>query len=565
MSLRRFIIGSLGAIITGSVLTLALIRAGALEFVFTRGNYYLLAGTLSLAGAAAYQAFVSRQRTSFSDDFYSWVAPVLVGLLFCTLLFGAVGTHFRVLSDETNLLSASLSLHSTGNFYNIVEAAYLFDSLHIIRQVVPHRPGLLAFLTALVHAVRGFSPQNIFVVNFIAAALTFSCIVWLGRTIRDATYGWLAAFLLVSFPVFGLSATSAGFDTLNLLLISVVLLLLAQFLQNPSINSARLLILSTVLASHCRYESALLCLPVAMALLLRRKNLTGPGRRWDLTLYPLLFLPALWQRLLSGTIANVGDNESTALDFQHLRTNLPAALEFFFDPWGKQFPTAAAVVVLSLIGAGMLALFLIKRRSNLGFRGPFLVLGGTGILVLVGVHMLYYFGDLRQPWVMRLANIYLPALALLAAIPLRWLFSRRAGPVIIVAGIFLNLFVQLPKVQLNHYGVKLTIYREYRENLRVIEQRPPNVLVICAQPGQYAARNRSAISFKFASENAARLTRELGQGIFPSAVAIQTIRYKDGQAKHILPPQFQLRSIYEYPISDEYFNRISTVTVRPQP
>src|SRR5262249_13002962 len=152
-------------------------------------------------------------------------ALVVTALSFCI-----VPPAYRVLADETNLISTSLSLSLDRSLNNIIAMMHVTDDrLQIVQQSIATRPALFPFLVAHLHLLFGYHACFGFVVNFFVGVTTLVVIVFIGRELFGLTYGVLAAALLAAFPLYTLVVTSAGFDALNACLFLTLFLCAIRF------------------------------------------------------------------------------------------------------------------------------------------------------------------------------------------------------------------------------------------------------------------------------------------------------------------------------------------------
>jgi hypothetical protein len=83
--------------------------------------------------------------------------------------------EYRILADETNLLGMASAMYDEHMTYNPTEVMYYFHGRRReINHVTDMRPAFFPFLVYLGHTVLGYSSNNGFVINGIAAfALLF--------------------------------------------------------------------------------------------------------------------------------------------------------------------------------------------------------------------------------------------------------------------------------------------------------------------------------------------------------------------------------------------------------
>jgi hypothetical protein len=100
--------------------------------------------------------------------------------------------------------------------------------------------------------------------------------------------------LLAGFPLFALCATSSGFETFNLAMLSLILLQLLRCMAAPSTGAFERLAVLLFLGAECRYETIVFALPGLVAAWIHRwAFFERPIAPW-VGVLPLLFVPHLW-------------------------------------------------------------------------------------------------------------------------------------------------------------------------------------------------------------------------------------------------------------------------------
>ena len=272
-----------------------------LEALYVDGVFWFLLASFALLGTTA----VAPLRAASRAELLRLSVVVAAAGAVTAISFAVVVPRYRILADETNLVSTSLSLFVDRSLHNITAVLHTADGqLQILTQGVATRPALFPFLLAILHLVFGYHAWFAFAVNFALEAATLTLLVLLGRELAGIGYGILAALLLAAFPLYALVATSAGFDAAQLFGLVALLLCAVRFVRRPTgLGIERMLIL-TAIASQCRYESPLLVLPLGVLAASRARLLWREGHfSLRLVVAPLLFLPPLLHATVIGAQA----------------------------------------------------------------------------------------------------------------------------------------------------------------------------------------------------------------------------------------------------------------------
>jgi len=476
-------------------------------------------------------------------------------ILAMALIFVLVPPAYRVLSDETNLLSTSLSLYRQGTLHNITEMWVGPGGPEVLSQGIATRPGLFPFLVSLLHFVFGYHAAHGFVVNFLVGVATLLCVVAIGRHFVDIRFGLIAAGLLLATPLFAIVITSAGFDALNHLLLLVLILAAARFARSPTPRGLDCLALLASLTAQCRYESIVFVAPLGLVVLARRREIATAGIGWRTVIAPLLLLPALLHRTILGTAGTEAGQPELAghvvFSSEYVWPNLKHLAELFF---AGGYPIARGVSILALCGLVMV----LERACAADWRKQWLLplaYPAIALLAIVLTYAAFRLGDVRTPFNMRLAVVFAGPLALLAAFPIHRLLRSRIGCAATIALTGALWLVYLPVARRNDVIGKLSLPREYARNLRVLAaQMPERAIIIAERPGLYVAQGWSSIGFDAARRRwpQGRMS-ELGHDV----IAIQRVATGTGNATPSLPKATPFETIVEYPLNDQTRVRIS--------
>lgn len=504
---------SLGIFFLSCLATLGL--AGALAFGDSRADWF--ASVAPLLCVLGILIALDRLHASTRMTRQKWRElgiAALVGTLLCGVVFANVTPEFRILADETNLLSTSHALHSHLQLLNITEQLNFFDSTHIVSAEPAHRPALYPILTALLHYCSGFRWSNGIALNFMVGVASLTLLQLGLARIGGRALALLGAVLLASAPLFQLNIASSGFDALNSLMIMAVYFQLYRFLQRSDARQAELLLILGILAAQARYETAVLLLPIGLALLVHARTLLQQRYSAALAVMPLLALPIVWQKLVAESFANAGDAPEQAFALGHIAVNAVQAVLFFFKTDTPGLPVQLWMSYAALVGAAIL-LWRVRRQGNAAWW--FLALAALGQLLLSLAHFAYYTGNYHLPWISRLAQVHLVWLVPLAAIALLHALRLSRTKPIYAAGLAALVLVHgLVIGQANVQGKNLLLYREFKQAKDFLTEHypPAHSLVINERSGMYAALGYSALYPHNASAREGDLRVNLENGLF---------------------------------------------------
>ncbi|HTL48832.1 MAG TPA: hypothetical protein VL688_12300 [Verrucomicrobiae bacterium] len=475
------------------------------------------------------------------------------GLLFClalaALVFISSRPQYRLLSDETNLLSVSKSMLYDKHVANVTQGKWFHYNFYAEEYQPEKRPFLFPFVTYLAHTILGFHAWNPFVVNFFSlAALLFLVFVYLRKHASGAA-AYAAVLLAAAQPVVTQTATSASMDMLAPLVFLAVLLTVKYFLDRPGPDSFLLLWLHLLLLANARYEGPLYAALVLGLLAWSGRLKAGYFRSSAVyPLTPLVLLPVFWQRFMIPTDLEVPPGvKPFSLEhlFQHTLDFLGTLTRFDFV-----LPYATLVNLAGLAGLLFFATRFAARRwpaekpqRQAVSIAAFLFLA---YWVLINAHfspfaLIYDGSRLLVPAVLALSVF---AALLLERLPL---FKRR--PFYLLMASF-SLFCLYHPVTIENRGWNAVLLtREYKFMTEFFEkQKQKNFLVVAYRTGIYAAREYGAVNFYSANANKDELLGEFGHHLFSDIFVIQEIvcATDEPTPETRLDPAFHLQKILEY-------------------
>lgn len=259
---------------------------------FHYSGYYFMLFAFVLWGILVLDAL----KNNFLAHIKRHAPALLFAIVLMTLIFHISPPKFKILADETNLVSVSMAMHQNKTasmpLQGLAVEYYPFD----YDQSVDPRPLLYPFIISLFHALIGYSPLNGMAANFISGIGILFILYLLISQIFSIFFGIVAMIMMASFPIFIFWVTSSGFETINLLFIIIVFLWLFLFLKHRDVKYAEIVLFSLVLLANCRYESIIFFFSlIILAPYFLNTNIIIKYR-FPVFCLPLLFLPLAWQR-----------------------------------------------------------------------------------------------------------------------------------------------------------------------------------------------------------------------------------------------------------------------------
>ena len=561
---RRIII-FIGAVLLALTAGAALPRPW-LEPVFHHGGYYFMWAAFSLWGLLLLRQIYGR--TGILLKRYYPVLLLCAGIM--ALIFHLSPPQFKILADETNLIGVSMAMHYDKTVSVPVQGLALDYAGYDYQGGIDQRPLGYPFFVGLCHGLLGYSPDNGFVVNFLAGMMALFFLYLLLTRSFSGFYGLMGVLLTAACPVFAFWATSSGFETLHLFFVVFVFWSLDRFLTDRRVDLAELLFLSLVLLAHCRYEAVIFIAGlVTLWPWLINRDLIGRYRLPTL-LCPFLMLPLIWQRRLNffSPAIFVGETRQTAdslFGFGHLTDHFSPNLFVLFG-LDRDYGFIPTVFVLAV--AGLYLVLRRWRRPAHGLSGHDRAIIRYGLACGIALFLFYasfFWGDFSLAIDNRLALVFLPFLVVPAVYAVkRW--TSGAAPFWRAALVFLAV------MQIVHYwpvaekqrliqGKSLTY--EYNRVLGFLEANydlsREKVLIISDRANFYTIHGLGSVNFAYANQQTEKL-RQMKRIYYDHVLVLQRPHPRTG----VLPPgqgltaDYRLRRLAEIPVGPDYEVRIST-------
>lgn len=488
---------------------------------------------------------------------------------------------YKILADELLLAGTSMGMHYEREAAYPTRATDVQGSFQILSSVLDKRPLLFPFLTATIHDLTGYRPENAFYLNMGLAAVFLGLMYTLGSRLgRSPWAGALAVLLMAGLPLLAQQATGGGFELLNLVLIATFTLLLVIYLEQPGEDSRlEALVLATLMLASTRYESAIFLVFAAAAVLVGWARLGRINLTWPVMLSPVFLVPVLIQNRIFSANVKAWQMDSVAgvtepFGWQYFAPNLGHALAFFFDFSGYQ-PSSALLAILGLLALPFFAFWIVKTLRALR-AAPSTELGwaiaGLALLAVTAVYLLYFWGQFDEPLIRRL-SLPLHFLMVLAVVWLAARVCRSAAGwqglcLLGLAGIFFQSLPVLAKqAYRNTYtpGVEMQIRGEF-----LARQRDPNLLFLDNDSFFWITRKIPASSIQQAQLRKEGIAYHMRNRSFQDIFVFQSIKVNDQTGVRYVDPEddlgpdFVLEPVWEQRVQTLLFARISRVTAIKQ-
>jgi hypothetical protein len=335
-------------------------------------GYYV--NLLLFGGLIAYLGLSLWSRSSaISAWFVQWrVGAFAAGsvLLASSVVFYQADLDYKIAMDDYLLAATAKSLHETGEVAVAQFGQQRADGFHVLQSFVDKRPWFYPFLVSMVHDVLGYSTLHPFVVNAVCGVVLLICVFWIAYYLAGIAGAVLAVLLWASVPLLQQNATGGGMETLNLLMLHLVILQGILYLRAPSSRGEGALCLSGVLLTYCRYESGIFLGAILLIVVLGWWRRRTVFLSWGaVSAAPLLLAVLLQTRIYAGTASSweIFSGAEAPFALSHFLSNLPHVFMFF---WSRD-PAIANSLLLGALALPALFAYLVvswKQRGGAWWR-----------------------------------------------------------------------------------------------------------------------------------------------------------------------------------------------------
>ena len=492
-----------------ALLVIGLTDIGYTQALFVNTTYFFLMATvLCWAGTYLHAGRDARRATIAAWAKENWPGLV-IALAVTVVAWLAIHPALRILSDEANLVGTSRNLFASRTATFTVSGKNYYDSYWDIDVAIDRRPALFPFLVSLVHVVRGYSYQNVFLFNLLVLPAFVLVSYRLAKSIGGATsgeaFGIVASLLVVAHPITLIAVRSGGFDFLALFFSLLVIKSLLDHVREPSAARLAILWMNLCLFAEIRYESALFILPVVALLLLFRLANWSLLRPYAFiyAMTPAYLAPRIWQAVLRG---NVPEQEPGAISFSlgHFFDNAREYFKPVLSPLNDYPAHAGMVIALGLVGC---VLWLVAHRRKWwapDWKDPrprFAAFVGGWMLLQVIVVFSYVWGRAQFPSAARLVIAIDTFFSFFAA----WALTvslRRWRPFVAVLIAVAVLAIHVPIAGQHRFLNRLTQTRETATAWRFFESlHEKRILIVTDRPDLFTIMEYGAMSFDAARQD----------------------------------------------------------------
>lgn len=558
----KFIIALLPVLIFLGLFVYSFKSRDTMVWLFARSSYYLIFG-LSIIWLIQLGRFVAILDFSPKNFLIAHWPGFVMALVLTSIVFASVPVQFKILGDETNLLSVSQNMYYHKNAHIIKMAKFYHGNLQVVDVGIPNRPLLFPFVISLFHTVLGYRPANVFLLNFIILFIFLAGVYVAIKKAIDTHTAIAGMFLVLAYPIIAISATSGGYDLLSTFFFALILAVFYHFLKAPDPQSYAFLWVSLLMFSNIRYESCIFFLIIVLAALKFIKPGYFKSAAYIYILTPLLCLPFIWQRLVSqGTYEN--PSHIPLFSVQSFIKHGKIFVENFLN-FGLDLPYAGLLNLIAVVIIGYGFKQIVTQKITLKpyqkYFGSVLLLCVTIIMVIVLSH---HFGRYDRPTQARLFLYFSVFCALtpifFKAICPDWISGKK----LMVAS--LVIFLLYHPVAGNHAFINnMVITRIHQHTQKILQNlNDPDALIISAYAGHYTALNYSAVTFTYANHHRQSLIGELKAHRYSKILVLQEIDYATQLPKwhnQQLYPGFKLKPLQNIQLLDDRYLRISRLVM----
>ncbi len=543
-----------------------LINPSWMYFGFTHCSYYII---LALILVWAYSLIACWKENGNTRVFIRthWKGFVFTFAV-ASVIFISTPKNFRVLSDETNVLSVAKSLTFNKLAENVTEGTWYYDAFWPLRSNVDKRPILFPLTVSLTDNLLGYRPENAFLLNYFILWAALFLLYLIIRSSLSTLWAFAGIVLLMSQPFMCLSATSTSFEFFNLLFILASFLSLRFFLSNPDHKSFLLLILNLLMLANIRYESCLFLIVVISVLLCAKYIRLDFFKKTPAYALMLFFLlPLIWQRILYLKTPDTDMPDGLwvkAFGFNNIANNAELFLEYIFNADGRR-GFAGVTNIIGLMALVALTVIILTRKRTES-KNNIILFTCSLISLLAFSGVLLFYDQARMTQHPMNGRLYMPLLLVLSVLPV-YLVAKITRSIIHAPRLFLTgalaVFIFYHPIAMeDRLTSNLMIIRDFRYVVDFLKKTgDKNALVICSRPGQLVVYNYGAISFETANHDKNIVMEQLRNDLFSEVYVVQEILYKTKSAapNDALDPIYPLQAVRELQSDSSYYLRISKV------
>jgi len=283
-----------------------------------------------------------------------WLLAASVVALGAWLIFSHAAFDYKFVQSEYRNAAVAESLHVERTVEVLSGGRLIGDRFIRIYRESTTQAWMYPFLVSLTHDVLGYRESNLFIVNACLGIALLALGYAQGACLGGRQGGILALLLWVSLPLLSYSASGAGIELSQVVLLQAVFLLSFLYLKEPNAGNETRLCLGMVLLAYCQVEALFFVIPVACVIVVGWIRIKRCLFSWGLVFCAPLLLGALWLLTLQP------EQQWSLTVFSQ---NAGHALYFFFCPWNDMGNSLLIAVpaLPSLLGV----VLLLRRQGTL--------------------------------------------------------------------------------------------------------------------------------------------------------------------------------------------------------
>lgn len=329
-------------------------RSFAEQFIVNWGYWVMLLGVFVYV--ALFSRFLlERLSKQVWQKYRIGVAVAFLGALFLQL---HEPRQFKVLYDEHTLSGVARNMHFLREASFPGRAHLVDDRFEVFQVGVDKRPLLFQFALSCVHDLAGYRPENVFVLNGVAAFFMLLLMYYFGAQYGGWRLGVTCIALWLSLPLLAQCATSGGYDVFNLFMLALLWFFGREYLRAPGLLSQSLFVLTAVHLAQVRQESIIYVTLMAVVVLWQWVRQRKIQLGWIATLSPLyVVLPLAVNLVFMRTPSSFESGAANSFfSLAYLPDNLQRAVWYLFN-----FDLGSTnSVILSTVGAISVVGFVVK-------------------------------------------------------------------------------------------------------------------------------------------------------------------------------------------------------------
>ncbi len=516
-------------------------------FAFVYFSYYILLIILCLWSVST--AFLLSKAKPIILLKQNWIG-ILTAITLTGICFFFIDSWFRLLSDETNILSVAQSMAHQKKVFLTEEGRVINGGLYPIIINIPKRPLLFSFILSLIHNVSGYSFENAFFMN-LACLFMLLCLVFFAiKPLTGTAVAISVQVLLVSQPAIPIYATSAGFDLFAALFFCLSLFSAYIFMRRKDVKSFSFLWCTLLMFSNIRYESFLF-MGLIIFFLFFKKYITREillKNSFLIGISPLLFIPRILQPLIRARGVFENPDGVAPFSVQHLLSYTLILIKSQFD-FSRMLPYATILNLISFLLFLMIILLTLKKfNSYKDWQKHFILLALVCVCFVFLIYLSYYMGSYAHPATVR---FFLVPVILSSLIPAFYFSFRpkKSNCVIICCLSVLTFSLYFPAAIKNQLINSQFAVHDFREAYTFLKkQNSKNLFIISDTPSQFIPLNFSAVNFKTAHKYRHLILREFHNKVYENIFTFQTISSKTGipLPENSLDSVFNLKPVHKF-------------------